>query len=533
MASQLESSNGQMDLQDARIANFEREENFRWLASRLGTTSPTKLTQADRADEATELAVYALAELAEIAHGSIDPTWILSEDNRRILGRPGFPLEHYPILTAELEGAVEPIHMIQKFEGTRGGLQGYCALRLRPRTPTCTTKAPVDTASKEYRPQIILAFSGTSNARLALYDVMAAPVQYRTSFNSSASSAWKVHDGFQRVYQGVKSVAFDALRLAIQTLDQEHGCQSWDLVLTAHSLGAAVSYLTLLDLIHRNIDTGSPDLFVPVLPASCNITIAVFGSPRVANPFLVAHFRQLIKDWRERCSREEVITEWSVIGHMDGVPSMPPAFFGYTHFCATPFYSFGGHLYRVPESESEHTCFNVEVTKGEPVLYPRGGHNYYGARDMERLQRRLRGIFADIATAPTRKKSRSISVYSNPGRSLRRKKRSSQYSSHSQSQSQGSASQSGSQKQNESRVPSQGSPDPVHNLAATPEESDPAQAQGALFPEPLSSEPDPTWIQRYLAREEEEEEQWKRKLQATGNWSWFRGLMSPISFGRG
>jgi hypothetical protein len=150
MASQPDAPNAQLDLQDARIANFEREENFRWLASMLGTTSSMKLTQADRADEATELAIYALAELAEIAHGSMDPSWILAEDNRRILGRPGFPLEHYPILSAEIDGRVEPIHVVQKFEGTRGGLQGYCALRLQPRTPAVMTKAPVDTVNSEF-----------------------------------------------------------------------------------------------------------------------------------------------------------------------------------------------------------------------------------------------------------------------------------------------------------------------------------------------------------------------------------------------
>jgi hypothetical protein len=147
---------------------------------------------------------------------------------------------------------------------------------------------------------------------------MCAPVQYRTSFNSSASTTWKVHDGFQRVYQGIKIAAFEALTLAIKTLDKEHGCQDWDLVITAHSLGGAVSYLTLLELIHHNVDPGTPDVYVPVLPASCNITISVFGCPRVSNPFLVAHFHQLIKDWRERRGREEAITEWSVIGHMDG-----------------------------------------------------------------------------------------------------------------------------------------------------------------------------------------------------------------------
>jgi hypothetical protein len=117
---------------DARAAHFEREENFRWLSHLLASTSSQTLTE--RLPQVTQQAIYALAEFAEISHGSLDPTWILAEENRRRLGANGFPLETYPTLAGIVDGEMEPIEMIDKFNGTRGGLQGYCALRMSPRT---------------------------------------------------------------------------------------------------------------------------------------------------------------------------------------------------------------------------------------------------------------------------------------------------------------------------------------------------------------------------------------------------------------
>lgn len=171
------------------------------------------------------------------------------------------------------------------------------------------------------RPQIILAFSGTSNARLAMYDIMGVPVGYRTAYDHPSKSSWRVHDGFQRVYQGIKSPAFKALTDAISAME-ERTTGPWDLVITAHSLGAAVSYLTLLDLLHRTRDPDNLDSDVPIIPKDTNITICAFGSPRVANSFLVGHFRQLIKEWRIERGRAEALREWSIIGHRDGMNTL-------------------------------------------------------------------------------------------------------------------------------------------------------------------------------------------------------------------
>lgn len=151
-----------------------------------------------------------------------------------------------------------------------------------------------------------------------MYDIMAASVAYKTAFNHPSKSSWRAHDGFQRVYHGVKAQAFKSLRNAMFTISSRSS-EPWDLVITAHSLGAAVSYLALLDLLHRNTDGDILESDVPILPLSTNITICVFGSPRVANTFLVGHYRELIKEWREKRGRSAALTEWSIIGHRDGM----------------------------------------------------------------------------------------------------------------------------------------------------------------------------------------------------------------------
>jgi hypothetical protein len=76
-----------------------------------------------------------------------------------------------------------------------------------------------------------------------------------------------------------------------------------------------------------------------------------------------------------------------------GVPAIPLLSFGYRHFTERPLYFFGGRLYNVPPSESEYTLFMVEPDIGDNEQipnHPRGGHNYYNGRDMEKFSRRMK-----------------------------------------------------------------------------------------------------------------------------------------------
>lgn len=514
---------------DARAAHFEREENFRWLSSLLAATSPLPLTE--RVAALTQQSIYALAEFAEISHGSLDPCWMLAEENRRHMGRPTLPLEQYPTLSGVVNGELEPIQMVEKFYGTRGDLQGYCALRMSPRTPSievAESHRPDGLATN--RPQIILAFSGTSNARLALYDVMVAPLGYKTSFSHPSKYSWRVHDGFQRVYRGIRSPAFMALKRAITAMEANlanQNNQEWDLVITAHSLGGAVSYLVLLDLLQKAFAPDGLEPEVPLLPQKTNVTIATFGAPRVANPALVNHYRELIETWRQRRDSASSLTEWPIIGHMDGVPALPPTFFGYAHFSAHPFYSYGGHLYHIPVEQNEYTNFKVEPQDNEPVLFARGGHNYYGARDMERLQRRMKAIFQDIAPPPPvppvtsllnlppklrTRSHRSISEAGGRLKNSRVRQLSDPHQKRAVSLPGGGAEEA-----------SGSSPGPEQ----TDDGDDPEELSTFVHPDvPLNAASEHPWVQRYLEREEKEEQIWSKSRNPRTLWGTLKGVVS-------
>ena len=85
--------------------------------------------------------------------------------------------------------------------------------------------------------------------------------------------------------------------------------------------------------------------------------------------------------------------------------SLPPQFLGYHHFAQAPLYLEKGCLYHVPPSESEAAFFNVIVDTQEQeqrqfLDHPRGGHNYYNGRDMERVLRTMRLLVSTSSGKP-------------------------------------------------------------------------------------------------------------------------------------
>ncbi|KAG8848710.1 hypothetical protein FRB91_010553, partial [Serendipita sp. 411] len=232
--------------EEDRMYASEKEDNFRWVAKWVATTSMRVLSKEDRVDERVDDAVSALAEFAEIAHGSMDPAWILNPQNRKILGRKDFPLADYKALGLRKDGELrENIILVDNFKGNIGNLQGYTALRM---SQTATRLRGSRSTSGIIKPQLILAFSGTSNIIHGIYNLMTVPVQYQPVSNTESHHDWRVHDGFQRVYQSIREPAIRALYLAIKKMEEAHK-GDWDLVITGHSLGTAVASLFLLDLM--------------------------------------------------------------------------------------------------------------------------------------------------------------------------------------------------------------------------------------------------------------------------------------------
>ena len=277
---------------EKRMYASEREENFRWLASIVATTSPVTLSEKHLVDAETVAKISAFGEFAEIAHGSIDPEFIWL--NRHTLTQPRFPLEHYPVM------GKEPTVLKQRFEGTVGQLQGYVAFR-------------------PDHNQVIVSFSGTANAHLALRDTQTWRTQCRVASSGvEGSNAWKVHYGFQTVYEGVREAAFSALESVVEDLKDKQPT----IVITAHSLGTCMGYFFLLDLLHRQ--KMENHFFLPI---GTHFIIASFGPPRIGNEAFVRHVQTTFEAYK-RDHGSESLEEYAVIAHGDGMHSIIcPVFF--------------------------------------------------------------------------------------------------------------------------------------------------------------------------------------------------------------
>ncbi|KAF8887542.1 Alpha/Beta hydrolase protein [Infundibulicybe gibba] len=240
-----------------------------------------------------------------------------------------FMIKHLAILTQPgfpLEGytGLDGAITLSTFQGTVGKLPVYLA----------------------YRPslkQMVIGISGTSSLKLALHDLRALPHQHPSRRGS-------VHSGFWSLYKGIKDQAFQAIRKGLV----EHEVE--ELVVTGHSMGGSISYLLCIDLLSGN----------DFANASVRLKLAVFGTPRCGDAGL---------------KMGGFVKEYSVKAYNDGVPALPPLFLRYRHFSKTP-------LYFALETECEYALFHVVVEEGREVHFPRGGHNYYNNRDLERSARR-------------------------------------------------------------------------------------------------------------------------------------------------
>jgi len=193
-----------------------------------------------------------------------------------------------------------------------------------------------------------------------------------------------VHLGFWDLYKGVKDKLLEGIRRGFD----EHSPA--ELVLTGHSMGGSLCYLLCMDIL------ADKDAWRPIV----SLKLAVFGVPRTGDTRLVDYFRTLVDDFQLKWGKD-TFNEYSVKGFNDGVPSLPPALLGYRHFCKEPLYTICGRLYKTPASECEHALFYTQLdeeTDGGTQLFPKGGHNYYNGRDLERFSRRINWLLKSDPT---------------------------------------------------------------------------------------------------------------------------------------
>lgn len=184
------------------------------------------------------------------------------------------------------------------------------------------------------------------------------------------------------MFTGARSAALSALEEGLRTKDVK------ELVLTGHSMGAAMSYLLALEIMAGKEESGTAAL------NSIPLKIAAFGSPRIGNTALAEHWRNTVKARNERGALVEV---YSVKMYNDGATMVPPTVLGYTHFAQEPYFFVNNRLYKIPPSEFEWAVFKVKHGENAPEnRHPKGGHNYYNSRDMEKLLREMKSL--DLST---------------------------------------------------------------------------------------------------------------------------------------
>ncbi|KAJ3554549.1 hypothetical protein NM688_g3047 [Phlebia brevispora] len=317
----------------------EKLMNFRTIAKICASRSPYVLGISDLASAELHIEIAEIGQFAEVAYSRLELAYVF--EHLDMLSKPSFPLE----VCDALSGTI----LVSSFLGRTAKVPAYVAYRPSTR-------------------QLIIAFAGTMTALHALYDVRFSKHKH------PAGLGCMVHKGFWKLYKGCRVSAIEGIKKGLA----EHDVV--ELVITGHSLGGALSSLLAFDLL-----VGTT--FERLLPPNVGVKIVGFGSPRVGNTKLVQLWRDKIKAHSEKGRR---IQEYLVKAYNDGVPSLPPAKFGYRHLTESPMYFYHERLFHVPPSESEHGTFDVNTEAAWAVpAHPRGGHNYYNGRDLEKISRRM------------------------------------------------------------------------------------------------------------------------------------------------
>lgn len=358
---------------------LEENDNFRWAAKAFALRSKYNLTSSDLASTSLTTSLASIGQFAELAHGSLQLPFVWSNMDK--LTQEGFPLHGYDTLKGS--------ELVDSFRGNVANLQGYVAYR--PQTK-----------------QLIVTFSGTSSLEQALQDMSAFFTPHPNHRGAS------LHYGFWNMYTGVKTAALGALRKGMETYASTSGPGVEEIVICGHSMGGVMCYLLAIDLLSSNFPLSS---LLPSPPAETSskpfmkLQLAVFGCPRIGNEALVAYWQDLVsKAPSLHKDLDLTIEEHSVRAYNDGATSLPPYFLGFRHLSAHPLYSSHDALFNVPPQEAECSHFEVDLPStspsnsskpnGAPVSeqpippsktpqFPYGGHNYYNARDMEKLIRTM------------------------------------------------------------------------------------------------------------------------------------------------
>ncbi|XP_006463229.1 hypothetical protein AGABI2DRAFT_120054 [Agaricus bisporus var. bisporus H97] len=455
----------------------EKQQNFRWVSKFFSGYSRYQLKEEDTVSEDLVFWLREIGQFAEVIYAALPLDKLL--DNYKTLCLPGFPLENFYALSPEpYLSAVLPFAAKDQYDGFSASSSGVqllecikSAVAQLPAAvfsrwihnkdcelgPNTKHSDPPDIHERDHdarqriipvcrcsrqRQQIIVSICGTSSVQQAIHDLRTTRRSYPGAPNTPAA----VHTGFWELYEGMRTELIEGIKAGLQLEPDKCPSPEGDtaggpddgtegvireLVVTGHSMGGAIAHLLCMDLLSPYSDfdenwNRSPSLDFKKFQESHlqrmgihSLQIITFGEPRTGNQSLVDHWVALKR--RHEHDYGIPVQEWSVKAYNDGVPALPPIFFGFRHFAQQPLYTVKGKTFRVPQSERECGLFHVEpstpslssgsssqaapdlqlVPEAHPLpqapnknrtsstmsdqipVSPLGGHNYYNERDME------------------------------------------------------------------------------------------------------------------------------------------------------
>lgn len=154
--------------------------------------------------------------------------------------------------------------------------------------------------------KIIVAFRGTNGlpADLTILPMLQSFLNWKTNLGHKMSlyeTGGKVHHGFSRAYNSIKTQVRSSVKFLLETFPEAH------ILVTGHSLGGALATLAAIDLKRLHLST--------------HIQLYTFGSPRVGNRAFAKYVYTLFP----------LGTIYRVVNAGDIVPHVPTLFQRYVH----------------------------------------------------------------------------------------------------------------------------------------------------------------------------------------------------------
>ena len=223
----------------------------------------------------------------------LSPSNLASPSLKTFISRVGCFMElshsvhNLPLIFTYLDTLTQPHFPLEQYSALRGS-----SLVTIINGDTAKARAYISHAPNTH--ELFLAFSGTANLEQTLHDLDSRKVRFcptawdveglaedrrkvRRRWLKHSPPCGKVHRGFARVYRGLRRRAFSEL---LKALNDEALAIS-EVIVTGHSLGAALSSLFVFDLLHNLNNDANSDLAKSF--SGINLKLVVFGSPRVGD----------------------------------------------------------------------------------------------------------------------------------------------------------------------------------------------------------------------------------------------------------